>query len=43
MEMQTKLNKEEVLDWFGETKSFLDFHRANLKKHKGINDRLFLE
>tara|TARA_R110002124_G_scaffold57700_5_gene161379 strand:- start:58311 stop:58442 length:132 start_codon:yes stop_codon:yes gene_type:complete len=43
MEKNTKLDKAEVLEWFGGNKGFFDFHRVNLKNHKEINENLFLE
>ncbi|GEO20110.1 hypothetical protein [Cyclobacterium qasimii] len=42
-EKNTKLEKAEVLDWFGGSKGFLDFHRVNLENGKEIDENLFLE
>ena len=42
-EKNTKLDKAEVLEWFGGTNGFLDFHRVNLENVKEIDENLFLE
>ena len=43
MEKKTKLNKAEVLVWFGEKKGFLDFHRVDLSNHQEMNENLVPE
>lgn len=43
MEKNTKLNKAEVLAWFGGNKGFIDFHQANVENLKVVNENWFLE
>ena len=40
MEKNTKLDKAEVLAWFGGNKGFFDFHRVNLERLKGQRDSI---